>query len=127
MSALSPYWDGFNQHRDDSLAQIDKDGFSVRIAVHKFKPEEISVKTVDDMIYINAKHEEKQGEGHYIKREVSRQFNLPRGFKPEDVVSSLSTDGFLSVRCARPLPAIENANTGYQVPIHQSGQPNQWL
>lgn len=132
MSALSPYWDGFNRHGGDSIAQIDKDGFNVRIPVQDFKPEEITVKTVNDTIYVNAKHFEKQGQGSShvteCKREVSQQFNLPRGFNPDHVVSSLS-NGYLSIKC--PLPPnhsapIQSAPSTYQAPVPRSGFPSQW-
>ncbi|KAJ6640738.1 Protein lethal(2)essential for life, partial [Pseudolycoriella hygida] len=45
---------------------IGKDGFQVCLDVQQFAPNEISVKTVDNDIVVEAKHEERQDEHGYI-------------------------------------------------------------
>lgn len=81
---------------------IGEDGFEVKIDVKHFKPEEIKVKTVDNSIVIEAKHEEKKdSESSYISRQFVRRFDLPKEFKPEQVVSNLSSDGLLLIKCPK--------------------------
>lgn len=81
---------------------IGTDGFDVKMEVQYFKPEEIKVKTVDNSIVIEAKHEEKKdSDSSYFSRQFMRRYELPKGFKIEQVVSSLSSDGVLSIKCPR--------------------------
>lgn len=93
----------------ENRMHIGKDGFEVNLDVQHFKPEEIQLKTVDNTIIIEAKHEEKQdSDSSYISRHFVRRYNLPDGFKPDDVISTLSSDGVLTVKCAKS-EAIKDA------------------
>lgn len=103
----------------EKMSHIGKDGFQVCLDVQHFQPNEISVKTENNSIIVNAKHEEKKDDHGYISREFTRRYGLPMGFKVEDVTSSLSSDGVLSVKCPNP-PAIEGTNQR-QVEIQQTG------
>lgn len=87
---------------------VGKDGFEVKLDVEHFKPEEITVKTVDNSIVIEAKHEEKKDEYGSVSRHIVRRYDLPNGFKPEQVVSNLSSDGLLTIKCPKS-DAIEGA------------------
>lgn len=102
---------------------VNKDFFEVCIDVQHFKPEEISVKVEKSSIIVNAKHEEKQDEHGFVSRQFTRRYNLPSGYKGEDVVSSLSSDGILSIKCAAPAATVENTDER-QVPIKQTGRPS---
>lgn len=83
---------------------IGKDGFEVKLDVEHFKPEEITVKTVDNSIIIEAKHEEKEDDVGSVSRHIVRRYDLPNGFKPEKVVSNLSSDGLLTIKCPKSEP-----------------------
>jgi len=109
-----PDFDGVEQK-----SHIGKDGFQVNLDVRHFQPNEISVKTVNDSIVVEAKHEEKQDEYGYIKREFTRRYDLPRGFKTEDIVSSLSSDGILTIKAPPAAQSIEG-NTR-EIQIQQTG------
>lgn len=117
---LHPRVSNMNMDKSERKTSSDKDCFEVCIDVQHFKPEEISVKTEKNSILVHAKHDEKQDEQGFILREFTRRYELPKGLKAEDVVSSLSSDGILSIKCGTPV--IESAD-GRQVPIHQTGQP----
>lgn len=93
------------------------------IDVQHFKPDEITVKVENKSIVVHAKHREKQDEQGFIMREFKRRYELPSGCKSEDVVSSLSSDGVLSVKCAA-VPIIECVEER-NVPIKQTHQPAQ--
>lgn len=75
----------------------DKDKFQVNLDVQQFKPEEISVKTVDNTVTIEGKHEEKQDEHGYITRHFVRRYVLPKDVHTDNVQCNLSSDGILTV------------------------------
>lgn len=98
-------------HLDDinNRIHIGKDGFDLKLDVQHFEPEEINVKTVDNSIIVEAKHEEKKdSDSSYISRQFVRRYELPKEFNPEQVVSSLSSDGILSIKCPKS-NALEGA------------------
>lgn len=59
------------------LARIDKERFQVNLDVQQFGPHEISVKTVDDFIVVEGKHEERQDEHGFVSRQFVRRYQLP--------------------------------------------------
>ena len=69
--------------------------------MQQFSPSEITVKTVGDSVLIEGKHEEKPDEHGFISRQFQRRYLLPDGVRPEDVQSSLSSDGVLTVSAAK--------------------------
>merc|ERR1711971_1285090 len=68
----------------------------LRFDVSQYSPEEIVVKTVDNKLLVQAKHEE-QTDGKTVFREYNREFLLPAGTDPDHIRSSLSKDGILTV------------------------------
>ena len=54
---------------------------------------------------VSAKHEE-QSDGKTVFREYNREFLLPSGTDPEQIRSSLSKDGILTVEAPLPQPAL---------------------
>jgi len=77
----------------------------LRFDVSQYSPEEIVVKTVDNKLLVQAKHEE-QSEGKTVFREYNREFQLPAGTDAEQIRSSLSKDGILTVEAPLPQAAI---------------------
>lgn len=102
-----------------STIKEDKNKFQVNLDVQHFAPEEISVKTVDGFIVIEAKHEEKRDDHGYISRSFSRRYPLPEGIEADMVTSRLSSDGVLSITA--PLKAPPKASNERVVPIVQTG------
>lgn len=103
-----------------SNVHIDKDGFRVKVDVQHFRPDEINVKTVDNSIIIEAKHEErKDSETGYVSRQIVRRYDLPKELKAEEVVSSLSSDGILEIKCLKS-EAREGAVVR-KIPIQSTG------
>nr|WKR20127.1 heat shock protein HSP20.4 [Agrotis ipsilon] len=92
-----------------STIKEDKDKFQVNLDVQHFAPEEISVKTVDGYLVVEAKHEEKQDEHGYISRSFTRRYALPEGIDADTVMSKLSSDGVLSITAPlKPKPKESN-------------------
>jgi crystallin alpha B len=84
----------------------DKHHFKVNLDVHQFKPEEITVKTIENYVIIEGRHQEKEDEHGYIQRHFVRKYLLPEGVKPEAVTSTLSADGVLTIHAPKQ-PQIE--------------------
>ncbi|KAJ9586551.1 hypothetical protein L9F63_028407, partial [Diploptera punctata] len=67
----------------------------VNLDVHQFKPDELTVKMVDDFVVAESKHEEMQDEHGYISRQFQCRYKLPSDMDPGSVLSQLSSDGVL--------------------------------
>ncbi|XP_067645450.1 heat shock protein 23-like [Eurosta solidaginis] len=105
--------------RDFPLATVGKDGFQASMDVQQFKPSELTVKVVDDHVVVEGKHEEREDDHGYISRHFVRRYALPKGFEADKVVSTLSSDGVLTVRV--PKPAIEDKSNERVIQIQQTG------
>ncbi|XP_050345974.1 protein lethal(2)essential for life-like [Nymphalis io] len=107
------------EHDSGSTIKEEKDKFQVNLDVQHFAPEEISVKTVDGFLIIEAKHEEKRDEHGFISRSFTRRYRLPDGIQEDSVMSKLSSDGVLSITA--PLKAPPKVENERVVPIVQTG------
>ncbi|XP_053956100.1 heat shock protein 23-like [Anastrepha ludens] len=105
--------------KDLPIATVGKDGFQASMDVQQFKPSELSVKVVDDQIVVEGKHEEREDDHGYISRHFVRRYALPKGFQADKVVSTLSSDGVLTVNV--PKPAIEDKSNEKVIQIQQTG------
>ncbi|XP_041771995.1 protein lethal(2)essential for life-like [Anopheles merus] len=108
-------------HDSGSAVNISKDKFQINLDVQQFSPEEISVKYVDNCVLVEGKHEEKQDDHGYVSRHFVRRYMLPKGHNEADIVSSLSSDGILTITC--PRKEIEQKKEERSIPITHTGQP----
>uniref|UniRef100_A0A182K610 SHSP domain-containing protein n=1 Tax=Anopheles christyi TaxID=43041 RepID=A0A182K610_9DIPT len=96
------------------------DRLLINLDVQQFTPHEITVKTVNNSVVVEGKHEEKQDEHGYISRHFVRRYVLPDEHDPKDVISSLSSDGVLTIvapkKIQRPVPEAVYERT---VPIQR--------
>ncbi|XP_053687684.1 protein lethal(2)essential for life-like [Sabethes cyaneus] len=109
--------------RQDSGSMVDISGnkFQINLDVQQFSPNEISVKATNNSILVEGKHDEKQDEHGFISRHFVRRYMLPAGHDPDAIVSSLSSDGILTITAPKKaLPEPEGPRT---IPITQTGQP----
>jgi len=84
----------------------DEGKFQVEFDVQDYRPEELSIKTEGDVLVVLAKHETKADEaggnsGSYVSKQFEQRFTLPSGVKPEEISSSLSKEGVLTVSAPR--------------------------
>lgn len=110
------------QQDTGSTVTFDKDKFQVNLDVQQFAPNEITVKaTGENTITVEGKHEEKQDEHGYISRHFVRKYVLPKGHDINQTVSSLSSDGVLTITAPKvDKEALEHRS----IPITQTGQPS---
>ena len=77
----------------------------VRFDMQAYKPEEITVKTVDNKLVVQAKHVE-EGPGRRNCSEFTRVLGLPEGMDLKQLKSKLTKEGVLQIDGPAP-PAIE--------------------
>ncbi|XP_055912270.1 heat shock protein 23-like [Eupeodes corollae] len=83
---------------------INNDGFQLTFDVKEFKPNELAVKTVNNFLVIEGKHEERKDDHNFTKKHFSRTYLLPNGCNPDNVDSTISSDGVLCVKIPPPPP-----------------------
>ncbi|XP_050095207.1 protein lethal(2)essential for life-like [Anopheles aquasalis] len=110
-----------NKRDSGSTVNVTNDKFQINLDVQQFAPEEISVKYVDKSLVVEGKHEEKQDEHGYISRHFVRRYTLPAGHNENQIESSLSSDGILTITC--PRLAIEK-KPEKSIPITHTGKPS---
>ena len=105
----------------DYLAPVvGKNGFQVCVDVSKFKPNELTVKTVDNMVVVEGKHEEREDDHGLIERHFVRKYLLPQGYDAKEVVSTISSDGVLTVKAPPPASQMDK-RVERVVQIQQTG------
>jgi len=75
----------------------DKEGFSVKLDVQQFKPEEVKVSTFEDTLTIEGKHAEQKDEHGFISRHFVRRYILPKDVDMDKVECRITADGILCV------------------------------
>ncbi|VDN57490.1 unnamed protein product [Dracunculus medinensis] len=108
MMSTRPIYDPYLENLKSPLIKDESDGKTLRLRfdVAQYKPEEVTVKTIDNRLLVHAKHEEKTPQ-RTVFREYNQEFLLPRGTNPELISSTLSTDGVLTVEAPLPQLAIQ--------------------
>lgn len=89
--------------------------------MQQFKPDELTVKMVDDFVVVEGKHEERQDDHGFISRQFQRRYKLPSDVDPDTVLSQLSSDGVLSI--SAPKKALPQSANERIVPITQTQAP----
>ena len=87
-----------------SNVKNDDNKFRVRLDCSHFTPNEITVKVIDNNIIIHGKHEEKLDSHGWVKREFTRKYSLPYGCDPKNIISSLSSNGILTISAPKGAP-----------------------
>ncbi|KAM7358926.1 heat shock protein 22 [Cochliomyia hominivorax] len=113
-------WNQLNRMMQEDLAKINKDGYQVSMNVSEFKPEELTVKVVDNHVIVEGKSEEQHDDNGYVSRRFLRRLAIPNGFEVDNAISTLSSDGVLTVSV--PKPQIEEK--AREIPIQRVETPS---
>lgn len=120
------------RHLDNRLQDLkkdlefeEKDGVvKYKIQTTGFKPESIKMTLVGDELSIEAKEEDRVEEGETTRRSsrhMYRSFTLPRGVRQDDITTSLSDKGELTVSFKLPEPVhIPIGQQAEQAKLHAS-------
>ncbi|XP_049836058.1 protein lethal(2)essential for life-like isoform X3 [Schistocerca gregaria] len=94
----------------------------VSLDVQQFRPDEISVKKIDDFVVVEGKHDERKDGHGYVSRQFTRRYRLPDDIEVDQMVSKLSSDGVLTITAPKKtLPPSESRER--IVPIVHTNQP----
>jgi len=85
------------------------DKFQVQLELPGFAPEDFSLKTKDDIVIVEAVHDAKNEDGSTDSRRFTREFKMPAGVVREQLASTYSGKGILTVSAPRVLTAPEGA------------------
>jgi len=83
------------------------DKFMVQLELPGFAPEDFSLKTKDDVIVLEALHESAAEES--TSRKYVKELKLPEGVLRDQLASSYSADGILTISAPREIKAPEGA------------------
>jgi len=119
---------GPSRHDEVMKVKTDDTKFEVTLDVSEYKPEELKVTTVNNVLSIEGKHEahseDSKDTGNAtafgsssVTRQFSRKWTLPKDADPNDVVSNLSSDGILMVTAPR---ANQAGALKHDVPINKA-------
>merc|ERR1712107_970422 len=98
------------------ISRVEYDDNKILVNVDKYSPEELVIKTVENTVVVEAKHQEKTSDGRsYSTQSFSQSFTLPQGVDPESVKSSLSGAGVLTI--SAPITKAGRAQQERLVPI----------
>jgi len=92
-----------------SMFQFLPDGsrvFRVRIDVHDFAPEELSVRTEGGQLVVSARQSEKNAGGQR-RRQMTKTLDLPADVRTDRLVSRLANDGVLTVEAPADPPSYQ--------------------
>jgi HSP20 family molecular chaperone IbpA len=80
------------------------DKFQIQLELPGFAPEDFSLKTKDDIVIVEAVHSTEEG-----SRKFTREFKMPAGVVREQLASTYSGKGILTVSAPRVLTAPDGA------------------
>jgi crystallin, alpha B len=79
----------------------------VSLDVTQYKPEEITVKNVDNVITVEGKHEERPDEHGHISRHFIRRYVLPKDSEVDKCKVQLSSDGVLNFSVPKKVRKVQ--------------------
>merc|ERR1719510_2033979 len=81
----------------------------IQLELPGFSPEDFSLKTKDDVIIIEAKHNAKTEDGSTDTRQFTKEFKMPSGVATDQLGSTYSGAGILTISAPRAIAAPEGA------------------
>lgn len=114
-------WKWYNQTTSKefgSTVENEKGNYKITLDVQYFRPNEINVKVTNYEIIVEGKHEERQDIHGFVTRQFKRRYPLPGHCLPENVTSTLSSDGVLTIIAEKKASMSQDEKI---VPIKLSG------
>jgi len=100
---------GLGEAAHNIQVSASNDKFMIQLELPGFAPEDFSLKTKDDIIIIEAVHNAKADDGSSDSRKFTKEFKMPAGVVTEQLSSTYSGTGILSVSAPRVISAPEGA------------------
>jgi len=99
---------GKNEAAHNLQVSCSNDKFMVQLELPGFNPEDFSLKTKDNVIVLEAVHEGKS-DGESTSRKFVKEFKVPEGVVQDQLQSSYSSEGILTIQAPRKINAPEGA------------------
>merc|ERR1711976_872802 len=99
---------GKNEAAHNLQVSCSNDKFMVQLELPGFLPEDFSLKTKDNVILLEAVHEGK-ADGESTSRKFVKEFKVPEGVVQNQLQSSYSSQGILTIQAPRKINAPEGA------------------
>lgn len=100
---------GLGEAAHNIQVSASNDKFQIQLELPGFAPEDFSLKTKDDIIIVEAVHESKNEDGSSNSRKFTKEFKMPGGVVTEQLASTYSGAGILTVSAPRVIEAPEGA------------------
>lgn len=100
---------GLNEAAHNIQVSASNDKFQIQLELPGFAPEDFGLKTKDDIIIVEAVHESKVEDGSTDSRRFTKEFKMPAGVVAEQLSSTYSGTGILTVSAPRVITAPEGA------------------
>jgi len=100
---------GLGEAAHNVQVSVSNDKFQVQLELPGFSPEDFTLKTKDDVILLEAVHETKNEDGSSQTRNFSKEFKMPAGVQSEQLASTYSGQGILTITAPRVIDAPEGA------------------
>ncbi|XP_006642259.1 heat shock protein beta-2 [Lepisosteus oculatus] len=108
-----------NKQLERGFSQVDSgdDWFRVLLDVCQFTPDEIAVRTVDNLLEVSGQHAQRLDQHGFVSRQFSRTYILPLGVDPLLVQVTLSHDGVLCAEAPRKAADVKPTVRELQVRV----------
>merc|ERR1711936_559150 len=100
---------GLNEAAHNIQVSASNDKFMVQLELPGFAPEDFSLKTKDDIIIVEAVHNAKSEDGSTDSRKFTKEFKMPGGVVTDQLSSTYSGTGILTVSAPRVISAPDGA------------------
>merc|ERR1712073_150205 len=100
---------GLGEAAHNIQVSASNDKFMIQLELPGFSPEDFSLKTKDDVIIIEAKHNAKTEDGSTDTRHFTKEFKMPSGVATDQLGSTYSGAGILTISAPRAISAPEGA------------------
>jgi len=94
--------------------------FAVEIDSYQFRPEELQVKTLDDTLLIEGRHEDVRDRDNYTKMYFVRKYQLPPDVEPQTISSSVDSTGRLIVEANKRYQQLDSRERA--IPIESASR-----
>jgi HSP20 family molecular chaperone IbpA len=117
------------RERDGDVVRVKDeadDALEITFDMSQYRPDELRVSVAGGLLSVEGRHEEGEEGGKQVVRQFLRRFSMPKGSRPEDVASNLSSDGVLVVTVKKPAVHEVQINKQQQEQLkQQQGQQQQ--
>merc|ERR1711963_594881 len=100
---------GLGEAAHNIQVSASNEKFIIQLELPGFSPEDFSLKTKDDVIIIEAKHNAKTDDGSTDTRHFTKEFKMPSGVATDQLGSTYSGAGILTISAPRTISAPEGA------------------